>query len=103
MTGLRRTALLAGASVALLAGASGAAQAGAFAEGATRVALKSEFQPGFIVTTAGFQNIDDRPPEPAGGLSSMFWNPAVVTMKPGWNSDFNATLVAPSARIPGWR
>jgi hypothetical protein len=29
------------------------------------VALKSEFQPGFIVTTAGFQNIDDRPPEPA--------------------------------------
>ncbi|ACA20090.1 membrane protein involved in aromatic hydrocarbon degradation [Methylobacterium sp. 4-46] len=33
----------------------------------------------------------------SGGLSSMFWNPAAVTMKPGWNSDYNATVIVPQA------
>lgn len=80
MTGLRRTALLAGASVALLAGASGAARAGAFG---LREQSAQAMGLAFAGAAAG-----------SGGLSSMFWNPAVVTMKPGWNSDFNATLVA---------
>lgn len=85
MTGSRRVALLAGASAMLLAGASGAAQAGAFG-------LREQSAQAMGLAFAGAAS-------GSGGLSSMFWNPAVVTMKPGWNSDFNATLVAPSATI----
>lgn len=35
----------------------------------------------------------------AAGLSSAFWNPATITMKPGYNSDYNISYVDPSARI----
>ena len=35
----------------------------------------------------------------SGGLSSMFWNPAAVTMRPGWNSEYHASLIIPEARI----
>lgn len=35
----------------------------------------------------------------SGGIASMFWNPAAVTMKPGWNQDFNATVIIPESRI----
>ena len=35
----------------------------------------------------------------AAGLGSMFWNPATITMKPGYNSEYNVSYVDPSARI----
>jgi long-chain fatty acid transport protein len=35
----------------------------------------------------------------SGGLSSMFWNPAAITMRPGWNSEYHASLVIPEAEI----
>lgn len=35
----------------------------------------------------------------SAGLSSMFWNPATITMNPGWTSEFNASYIAPSAKI----
>ncbi|GJD52017.1 47 kDa outer membrane protein [Methylobacterium crusticola] len=80
-----RAALLAGVSAALLAGATGGARAGAFG---LREQSAQAMGLAFAGAAAG-----------SGGLSSMFWNPAVVTMKPGWNSDFNATLVVPQATL----
>lgn len=35
----------------------------------------------------------------AAGLGSLFWNPATVTMNPGWQSEVNGTYIDPSARI----
>lgn len=35
----------------------------------------------------------------SGGLSSMFWNPAAITMRPGWNSEYHASLIIPEAEI----
>lgn len=35
----------------------------------------------------------------SAGVSSMFWNPATVTMKPGWNSEWHGTLVDANATI----
>lgn len=34
-----------------------------------------------------------------GGLSSMFWNPATITMKPGFQAEFHASVVFPDAKI----
>lgn len=35
----------------------------------------------------------------SGGVSSMFWNPATVTMRPGWVSEQTITFIDLSARI----
>jgi long-chain fatty acid transport protein len=35
----------------------------------------------------------------SGGLSSMFWNPATVTMKPGWQSESHAAFIIPESEI----
>jgi long-chain fatty acid transport protein len=35
----------------------------------------------------------------SGGLSSMFWNPATITMKPGWQSEWHASLIIPESNI----
>jgi long-chain fatty acid transport protein len=35
----------------------------------------------------------------SGGLSSMFWNPATITMAPGWQSEWHASLILPYADI----
>ncbi len=35
----------------------------------------------------------------SGGLSSMFWNPAVITMSPGFVSEQNLTYIGLSSRI----
>src|ERR687898_872336 len=38
----------------------------------------------------------------SGGLSSMYWNPAVITMHPGWQSQYSASAIVPEAKItPG--
>lgn len=35
----------------------------------------------------------------SGGVSSMFWNPAVITMNPGWVTEQNLTFINLSAEI----
>lgn len=35
----------------------------------------------------------------SGYLSSMFWNPAVITMMPGWNSELHMSLILPQIEI----
>jgi len=35
----------------------------------------------------------------SGGVSSMFWNPAVITMRPGFVTEQNLTYLGPSATI----
>jgi long-chain fatty acid transport protein len=38
----------------------------------------------------------------SGGLSSMFWNPAVITMHPGWQSQYSVSAIVPDSKItPG--
>ena len=34
----------------------------------------------------------------AAGLSSMFWNPATITMRPGYTSEYNLSYVTPEAQ-----
>lgn len=35
----------------------------------------------------------------SGGLSSMFWNPATITMRPGFHQEGNITTIVPDSRI----
>src|SRR4051794_35305022 len=35
----------------------------------------------------------------SGGLSSMFWNPATITMAPGWNSQYSGSFIIPDVEI----
>jgi long-chain fatty acid transport protein len=35
----------------------------------------------------------------SGGLSSMFWNPATITMAPGWQSEWHGSVIFPYANI----
>jgi long-chain fatty acid transport protein len=35
----------------------------------------------------------------SGGLGSMFWNPATITMNPGWQSQYSASVIIPTAEI----
>ncbi|MEH3144514.1 MAG: outer membrane protein transport protein [Methylobacterium frigidaeris] len=82
----RLTALIpAGVAAALALAPGGEAQAGAF--GLREQSAQAQGL-SFAGAAAG-----------SGGLSSMFWNPAVVTMKPGWNSDFNASLIVPQVTL----
>lgn len=80
-----RSFMLAAASTAALAAGHSAAQAGAFG-------LREQSAQAQGLSFAGAAS-------GSGGIASMFWNPAAVTMKPGWNQDFNATVVIPEARI----
>jgi long-chain fatty acid transport protein len=82
---LGRYLLLGVGSAALLAGASTAAQAGAFG-------LRSQSTIAIGQAYAGAAS-------GAAGVSSMFWNPATITMHPGRSSEYNITYVDASARI----
>ena len=35
----------------------------------------------------------------SGGVSSIFWNPATITMKPGWWTELHVSAVAPRTEI----
>jgi long-chain fatty acid transport protein len=35
----------------------------------------------------------------SGGLGSMFWNPATITMNPGWQTQYSASIIVPEAKI----
>jgi long-chain fatty acid transport protein len=85
MVGFARTLSLAAVSAAALAAGHTAAVAGAFG-------LREQSATAQGMSFAGAAS-------GSGGIASMFWNPAAVTMKPGWNKDFNASVVIPEARI----
>ena len=35
----------------------------------------------------------------SAGISSMYWNPATMTMAPGFQSEFHATAIIPESKI----
>jgi long-chain fatty acid transport protein len=35
----------------------------------------------------------------SGGLSSTYWNPATITMKPGWQSEWHASVIIPQSDL----
>src|SRR5215213_477631 len=82
---LSRSLSLTAVSLAALIVAQGGAQAGGFA-----IREQSATAQGYSFAGAA---------SGSGGLSSMFWNPAVVTMKPGWNSEWHASLIDASSDI----
>lgn len=82
---MRRFAGLAVISAAGLMAATGGAQAGAFG-------LRTQSTTALGAAFAG--NASGMP-----GLSSMFWNPATVTMNPGYTSEYNVTYVSPDVSV----
>lgn len=81
---VRRTAL-AGISAAVLALNAGSASAGAF--GIREQSTLAQGQ-AFAGAASG-----------SGGVSSLFWNPATITMNPGWVSEQNLTFINLSAKV----
>jgi long-chain fatty acid transport protein len=80
-----RRGLLAAASVALGLATASSAMAGAFGiREQSGIGLGLEF----AGAAAG-----------SAGVSSMYWNPATITMSPGHQSDFNLSYVNPQAKI----
>src|SRR5688572_166757 len=82
---LSRSLSLAAVSLAALVAAQGGAHAGAFGireQSATAQGLS------FAGAASG-----------SGYLSSMFWNPAVITMMPGWNTEASLSLIVPRVDI----
>jgi long-chain fatty acid transport protein len=82
---LNRTTILAGVSTAVLL----AGTTGAFAQAfGLRTQSTNSLGAAFAGNASGM-----------AGQSSIFWNPATITMRPGRNSEFNFTYVAPDSRI----
>ncbi|WP_227439929.1 OmpP1/FadL family transporter [Methylobacterium sp. W2] len=80
-----RNAALAGFSAAVLALTAGDAFAGAF--GIREQSTLAQGQ-AFAGAASG-----------SGGVSSMFWNPATITMSPGWVSEQNLSFINLSSKI----
>lgn len=80
-----RSLILAGVSVAAIAGATSAAHAGAF--GLREQGAGAQGQ-SFAGAAAG-----------SGGLSSMYWNPATITMNPGFQTYTSVSLLNLDANI----
>ncbi|MBB4040942.1 long-chain fatty acid transport protein [Microvirga flocculans] len=85
MSRLSRSLTLAAVSFAALVAAQGGAQAGAFA-----LREQSATAQGYSFAGAA---------SGSGYLSSMFWNPAVITMMPGWQFEGHAALIIPRVDI----
>ncbi|MXQ12520.1 OmpP1/FadL family transporter [Microvirga makkahensis] len=85
MSRFNRSLSLAAVSLAALMAAQGGAQAGAFG-----LREQSATAQGFSFAGAA---------SGSGGLSSMYWNPAVITMAPGWQSEWHASLIIPRVDI----
>jgi long-chain fatty acid transport protein len=79
------SSILAGASALAITVASSAAMAGAF--GIREQSATAQGQ-SYAGAASG-----------SGGLSSMFWNPATITMSPGWQSQVSASLIVLDADI----
>jgi long-chain fatty acid transport protein len=82
---LNRATILAGVSTAVLLAGTGGAFAQAFG-------LRTQSTNSLGAAFAG--NASGMP-----GLSSIFWNPATITMRPGRNSEINFSYVSPETRI----
>jgi long-chain fatty acid transport protein len=80
-----RSLALGAVSIAALIVAQGSAQAGAFG-----VREQSATAQGYSFAGAA---------SGSGRLSSMFWNPATITMAPGWQSEYHLSLVIPEVKI----
>jgi long-chain fatty acid transport protein len=85
MSRINRSLTLAAVSLAALVAAQGSALAGAFA-------LREQSAEGLGEAFAGAA-------AGAAGLSSMFWNPATITMNPGFQNEWNASLLVPRSEI----
>jgi len=85
MSRFNRSLSLAAVSFAALIAAQGGAQAGGFA-----LREQSATAQGYSFAGAA---------SGSGYLSSMFWNPAVITMSPGWNSEWHLSLILPRVDI----
>jgi len=85
MSRLHRSLSLAAVSFAALLAAQSGAQAGGFA-----IREQSTTAQGYSFAGAA---------SGSGYLSSMFWNPAVITMAPGWQSEWHASLIIPRVDI----
>lgn len=80
-----RISWLAGASALALLGTATETLAGAFG-------LREQGAAGQGMSFAGVAS-------GSGGLSSMYWNPATITMAPGWNSYSSVSLIDLDAKI----
>jgi long-chain fatty acid transport protein len=80
-----RSSALGAVSVAALIAASSAAQAGAFG-------LREQSAEAQGYSFAGAAS-------GSGGLSSMYWNPATITMAPGWQSQASFSVIVPRVDI----
>ncbi|MBL0404945.1 TonB-dependent receptor [Microvirga aerilata] len=85
MSRLSRSLTLAAVSLAAIVVAQGGAQAGAFA-----IREQSASAQGYSFAGAA---------SGSGNLSSMFWNPAVITMAPGWQTELSLSLIIPRVDI----
>ena len=85
MSRFNRISTLAAVSLAALISAQGGAQAGGFA-----IREQSATAQGYSFAGAA---------SGSGGLSSMFWNPATITMAPGWHSEWHLSLIVPRVEI----
>lgn len=85
MSFFHRSAALAAVSLAALVAASSNAHAGAFA-----VREQSATAQGYSFAGAA---------SGSGGLSSMFWNPATITMAPGWQNEAHLSVIVPRVEI----
>jgi len=85
MRHLTRSVTLAAVSLLTLVAAQGGAQAGAFA-------LREQSATGQGMSFAGVAS-------GSAGVSSMYWNPATMTMAPGFQAEFHAAGVIPESKI----
>jgi long-chain fatty acid transport protein len=85
MSLFHRSTALAAVSLATIIAASSGAHAGGFA-----VREQSASAQGYSFAGAA---------SGSGGLSSMFWNPATVTMAPGWHGEAHLSVIVPTVEI----
>jgi long-chain fatty acid transport protein len=85
MSRFNRSLTLAAVSFAALVAAQGGAQAGAFG-------LREQSATGQGMSFAGVA-------AGSAGVSSLFWNPATITMNPGWQSEWHASAIIPRTNI----
>ena len=85
MSHTTRNLTLAAVSLAALISSQGGAQAGAFA-------LREQSATGQGLSFAGVA-------AGSAGISSMYWNPATITMAPGFQSEFHAAGIFPESKI----
>lgn len=85
MSRFNRSLTLAVISLAAIISTQGGAQAGAFA-------LREQSATGQGLSFAGVA-------AGSAGVSSLYWNPATITMNPGWQSEWHASAIIPRTHI----